>query len=451
MTTAAPAAFPDAALREVLARLAAEWARASARRARVSGEDEGPDEGSEGGEAEEARPERRRRVYVDAFAGAEFAFGAGVGREPGEETRAAAVARALAEGPRAAMVFLDEDPAHLARLDRELEPLAQAGRVRRAHQIADVAPGDILLVEADFREAAEDVLRLADGADVLLWAAPAVARGLPWDVLAPFVGRDGVDVLFRVPAADFEKQARHTTPVADLPAFVKRIVEGCSALLGDPKHAWLAAWRADQREGGPERAMEGALGRFRARFEGAAGDRIVKPASLVAGGAAAHLFLVTADPALALAMNGAVRGAGLTNATPPAEEFAAPPEPEAGREEAAVLDLFPEDLPPPEPPRPQVDPAAVAEAVAARFAGRKVEWREVLLAFTATDLAPDDLRKALAHLKRAGRARYAVLRDEDAAIDFPATPIPPSPKRKKRKAAADEVGLFGPEADDEED
>ncbi|HEX8430314.1 MAG TPA: hypothetical protein VF625_03465, partial [Longimicrobium sp.] len=100
----APLPAPDAALHSVLAGFAGAWARDAARlSARADAGDE-------------------RIVYLDAFAGAEFAFGMG---DPGRggPSRAVAAARAVLEAApeRGRAVLVEEDPALLARLRAELE------------------------------------------------------------------------------------------------------------------------------------------------------------------------------------------------------------------------------------------------------------------------------------------------------------------------------------------
>src|SRR5206468_1677879 len=118
--------------------------------------------------------------------------------------------------------------------------------------------------------------------------------------------------------------SRHNGSLADLPGFARRIVEGCSALLADGKHAWLSAWRTDAREG-TAAALAGVLERFRLLLERAAGDRTVKPIALeAADGARTWCFLVAPD---AVEVEVAVEPA-VDVEIPPPEPEPAPHEPE---------------------------------------------------------------------------------------------------------------------------
>jgi len=553
--TAAIPPFPEAALRAVLAGTVAAWARS--------------------GDASSAEDEPRRS-YVDAFAGAEFQFGTGVARDTGDETRAIAAIRAVDE--RVTAVLVEEDPAHLQRLYTELEDVAGGERLRATRDLASLAPGEVSLAEAPFAAMAAEVARFAAGGRAFVLLAPPAARALPWDALRPLAALPGATLLIRFPHSDFEKQSRHNSPVADLPGFVKRIVEGCSALLGDAKHAWLPAWRAAAASGGVAAGMRDSLARFEHLLKDTAGGRIVKPMLLeAADGACAYLFLVTADASVAMAANAAVRAARLkdraaaadpvlaapepapppTTASPataastdeastdaPPSPSAAPPstsadaaepaptpkrkgrapkrqsaeaapasaatEPHADASVAAespadapaaaepvadapvtaeppavtpadaesvpapvvaptpprarapvaprpapvaeALDLFPEERPEQEIlslHRP--DTSAIASSIEDRFRGRTVTWEEVLRAFAATDVTPDELKKALALLRRGGRAVYKALKGNGDEIDFPAAPAAePKPKsRPKPRKKPEDAGLFGTDAEEE--
>jgi hypothetical protein len=343
--TPPPAAFPESALRAVLAGCVGAWARSASRPTAEGGGD------------------TPRLLYVDAFAGAELQFGTGVSRAGDEETRAAAAVRALAEADGAATVhavFVEEDPAHLQRIYADLESVAGGERLRATRDFAILEPGEATLVESDFRGPAAEIGRFAIGARALLLMAPPAARKLPWEVLRPFVTAPNADVLIRVPHADFEKQSRHTGTLADLPGFARTIVEGASAMLDDAKHAWLLAWRTAARGGIPA-AMDDVLGRFARLLESAAPGRIVKPATLQSGGAATYLFLVTSDPELALAFDEA---ASAVSSRPPAKSgpkaaaTAKQPKAKGGRSKATKPIAEPET--PAEIPTPPADPAPVA-------------------------------------------------------------------------------------------
>jgi hypothetical protein len=320
MTPSPP--FPEAALRALLVSRVAAWGAA--------------DGASAGGET--------RRVYVDAFAGAELQFGSGVAREAPEPTRAATVLEALDDAcaetaPRA--LFVEEDPAHLQRIYAELEDVA-GERLRATRDYASLAPGEASLVEAPFAAVAEEVARWIGNARAFVFLAPATARALPWTALRPLLALPDASLLVRFPHTDFEKQSRHVGPVADLPGFARRIVEGCSAFLGDERHAWLPAWRAAAPDG-LSPALAGVLDRFAALLRSAAGARAVQPIEFAAAdGARTWLFLVTADAAAAEVAEDAVIAE--TTADVRVAEMAAKPTVDA---QSAEIDAPPVSAPQP--------------------------------------------------------------------------------------------------------
>ncbi len=418
MKPAPPA--PDAALHPVLAAFAGAWARDAAR----APED---DAGA-------------RIVYVDAYAGAEYSFAVG---DPGRQgpSRAVAAVRAVLDAAPglASAVLVEEDPALLARFRGELEGLGWGDRVRDA---ADPAPGEVGLVEADFRNVADVLLAFPESARALLWMAPPSARRLPWTLIEAVLGDPGIDLLLRFPHADFEKQGKFSGPLADLPPFARRIVEGCSSLLGDARHEWVFGWRAAEREGGAGRALEGVLERFRARLEKAAEGRVLKGARVASGedAVAAHLFLVSSEPDAALALNAAVQGAGLEDRA--ASVLLPPPPGPAETPPAQVLDLFGALEPAPEPSR-RTDPAAAAELLAGRHRGQALALREVLAGLTDSDLTPDEVRGALALLKREGRAVYRSLAQPEAVVTFPEEALVRQPRTRGRRQVPGAGDLFG--------
>jgi hypothetical protein len=525
--TAATSPFPEAVLRGLLAAAVAAWAR---------------EPGGDGQSAEGAP----RRLYVDAFAGAELQFGTGVLREPTEPTRAQAAVRAIdgacaghASCPVA--LFVEEDPAHLQRIYGELEDAVGGERLRATRDFASLAAGEASLVEASFASVAGEVARFAAGGRAFVWLAPATARALPWTAVEPLLAIRDATLLIRFPHADFEKQSRHVGALADLPGFARRIVEGCSSLLADGKHAWLSAWRTEARNG--TAALPGVLERFRALLAGAAGERMVKPIELQsADDARTWCFLVTSDTAVALAVGGDSAAEGdaavqadsgavgeivtqespspepkpaarrrttgrrsaavsepaqaeepsdavaadaepVVNAThqeiappepPPepvlaepvvvepvvpaeavvvaapvvAEPIAAPivpepvvPEPVVEQPAAEVLDLFPDDVAAPTaaPARPEV---ALAAEVEARFGSRTATWGDVAASFAPSGATVEDLKAALRHLRRGGRAIYTALRVEADEIVFPPDPVAPAKTNRRTKTPADD-GLFG--------
>jgi hypothetical protein len=411
--TAAIPPFPEAALRAVLAAAVAAWQRS--------------------GEPASAGDEPRR-WYVDAFAGAEFQFGTGVLRDTADPARATAAVRAL--GDRAMAVLVEEDPAHLQRLYAELEDAAGGERLRATRDLASLAAGEVSLVEAPFAAVAAEVARAVAGGAAFVFLAPPAARALPWEALRPLAALPDATLLVRLPFSDFEKQSRYDTPVADLPGFAKRIVEGCSAMLGDPRHAWLPAWRAAaMRSGGPAAAMDGVLERFGALLTDTAAGRIVKPVVMeMEDGAKAWLFLVTPDPAVAMAVERGNGPAASEDAAPspepepvpaPVDEAASPPITEAappaakkpGRGAAKPVLTEEPASPPPEPAPPAAEPSVEVPAAPRPLA-------------VPLDLFPEDL----------GPPDEVIL------------PLPPDPARprqkgpaKPRRKKAPDTGWFGEE------
>jgi hypothetical protein len=110
---------------------------------------------------------------------------------------------------------------------------------------------------------------------------------------------------------------------------------------------------------------------------------------------------------------------------------------------AEWLDLFPDQLALAEPEYVLPDPAVLAAAVEARFAGSTAQWREILRAFAATDATPSELKAALAVLRRGGRATFKALKTDDDVVDFPAEPVVRDKPKRARKAAKDDGGFFG--------
>ena len=417
----APPPSLDAALHPVLAAFAGAWARDAARAMARDEEDEGP----------------RRIVYLDAFAGAEYVFGVG---DPGRQgpSRAVAGVRAVLEAApeHARAVLVEEDPGLLARLRAELEAAGWGGRIHATDDPSGLGPGEIALVEADFRNVADVLLALPEPTRALLWMAPPSARRLPWPLLEAVLGDAGTDLLLRFPHTDYEKQGKFSGPLADLPPFAKRIVEGCSALLGDARHEWVFAWRAAEREGEAGRALEGVVERFRTRLERAAEGRVLKGARVAPAedASAAHLFLVASEPAAALALNAAVQGAGLADRAaavllPPSTE---PPDP------PPALDLFGAADAAPEPTR-RPDPAAAAVLLAERHRGQSISFRDVLAGLTDSDLTPDEVRGALGVLRKEGRAVYRSLAHPDAVVIFPEEPVV---RAQRRRRQSEEPDLF---------
>ncbi|HEY7770216.1 hypothetical protein [Longimicrobium sp.] len=407
---------------------AGRWARAQVRRA----------------EAEGAAVEPSPAWFVDAFAGADLQRAAI--RGAAVEAGAIASVRAMADTVDGIRVVLaDEDPGLLARLEDELERMGMAGRVRRTRDVASIAPGEIGLVESSFVALAAGLADAMGDSAALVRLAPLSARALPWTALRPIASRAETELLLRFPAEDFHKQARVSGPIADFPPNIRRLVEGCSALLGDGRHVWLAAWRDAVRRAGADAAVDDVVDRYRELIVGAGEGRIVRAQRLGSGAEAIHLLLATSSPAHVLELNGAIADGG-ADPLPPASPAADPePEPEPEVVEPPIaLDLFPVPPPPVEPKPRGPDLRAVADDLHARHCGSLVTYPDLLATLSDSGLTPEQVQEALAILKRAGRAAYRSLDAADAEIDFLLEPAAPPPPRKKkpRKAAPGELGLF---------
>jgi len=459
---------------------AGRWARSVAR-ARPRGEGDAPS----------------AAWLVDAFAGADLQRAAlrGAAVSPPALAFVRAADEALGGGAR--IVLVEEDPGLLARLEDELRGAGAGGRLRRAGDPVEVAPGEIALIEAPLASVAH---RLADAigeAPALARLAPLGARTMPWIALEPLALLPAADLLIRVPREDLAKVGSFSGPLADFPPHLRRVAEGCSAMFADPRHAWLLAWRDAARAGGEETALAGAADRLRTMLSDAGEERMNRSARLEAGGGAVHLLLSTPRAEHALELNGAISDGG---ASPPASaspraarapaartsasvpsapspagaassadppRSAAPASPDAASTGEAppadpaasvsieadppadVLDLFP--LPPAPEPQPRgPDPRAVADGLHAENAGRRVPFRDLLAGLADTGLAPEQVRTALGILKRAGRASFRSLDAEGAEVEFrpePSVSAASSPQstpkpRKPRREAPGLLGLF---------
>lgn len=529
---------------------------------------------------EEDAPESAAAWYVDGFAGADLQRAA----LRGTTAQAVAIAAVQALDTATRIVLIDEDPGLISRLRQELDRIGAGERVHVAADPVATEPGRIALVEAPFAGVATRLASAIGDEPALVRLAPLTARTLPWAALEPIAELAGTDVLLRVPLEDFAKQAHFTGPLADLPPNLRRLVEGCSALLADPRHGWVPAWRTAQRAGGADAALAAVLERMQALLAGVDEDRSTRVLPVAGRTGAVHLLLSTANAAhlseLELALDTALadsaptpkRRAGRKSAAPeppaiqpaaakpqaaktpvkpavaeptvaetpiaeqpaaepsaletvvaeppvaeppaaeppvaepapvvddpelpatgpdaaepptaepdvpavepaaepPAAEAAAEPpaseaaasepaaakpkpraakraaapavEPPAPRapDEPAALDLFALS-PEPEPARRGPDPGALADQLHARHVGTKVPVPELLSSGTDGDVAPEQVRAALAVLKRTGRAAYGFL-EADAEVEFLAEARVSAPRpRKTRTPSPDLLGLF---------
>lgn len=288
--------------------------------------------------------------FVDGFAGADLQRAAM--RSATVHPAAAAAIQALPETAR--IVLVEEDPGLISRLCEALDEIGAVERIRVTADPAATGPGEIALIEAPFARVAASLAAGIGDVPALVRLAPLAARSLPWSALQPIVQLPAADVLLRAPLEDFARQARFTGPLADLPPHIRRVVEGCSALLDDPRHGWIAAWREAQRSGGMDAATSAMIGRMQALLEGVDEERTTRVLPVEGEGGTVHLLLATpyaehAEELAAAVSDGAAARPKRSTArkspeptAPPADEPATAAEPPAApaEEPAEVLELF---------------------------------------------------------------------------------------------------------------
>ncbi len=308
------------------------------------------------------------------------------------------------------LVLVEEDPVHADRL-----------RSAFAGDAAQISIPAVVVIERPFAEASAELAESLDpGAPVLVYLDPPSARALPLTALLPWLRRPATDVWIRVPVAELHRQAPYDRfPIADLPPYARRIVEGWSALLGDPRREWLARWRAAAADADYAAAEAAVVGAFETRLRTAAPNRTVRRLSVCAPTPSAeslHLFVATDDPVRALELNRAVRVARQAGVLPWPERSCT----YVREERIGVLDLFAAAaVDAPERVR-RVDLRRLAEDIAAAAAGRTTTVRELLHPFAEAELLlVEDVRRALGLLKRERRVRYRSLA-ADAELRFAA-------------------------------
>jgi hypothetical protein len=353
-------------------------------------------------------------VYVDGFAGDDL-------RRGGAETDGRAlhtlrtVERALAarRGATLAAVLVEEDPAVAQRLADAL----RAGGVD-VH-LAD-APPDALeagarwVVRGAFRDHAGALAGLGDAAAVLAVLMPGAAGQMPVAPAAPLLAAATADVLVRVPTTDFVRLGETSGPVADLPPHLRRTLDGCAGLLGTAAGAWLPALRSSADPTG--------FGRDRCRASLAlAGGRDAKP-TLVrdAEGDEASLVLLATRGRHDLALNDAIRASGAVRVSRDADDPARP----------TARDLFGEPV---ASAKDGFDVGTLTRRLGDAFRGRIVTAGEVVAEAAVAGAGWDDLRSALARLRRDGALRLPAVWDEDTRAEFPRVREPP--RRAPRPAS----------------
>lgn len=381
--------------------------------------------------------------FVDAFAGADLQRAALGGRSV--QPAAVAAIRAMADQAMAMRILLvEEDPGLVARLREALDGIGVGERVRAVSDPATIAPGEIGLLEAAFPAVAPALMAIVKDEPLLVRLAPLAARALPWRSVEPFAALASADLLIRVPEEDFRKQARFSGPLADYPPHLRRVVEGCSAFMGDDRNGWLVAWRAAERAGGVNAALAAMAERLRLQLASAGeGGRLVRTQLLEADKESVHVLLSSSRPEHPLELNGAIGEAGGEVALTVGFRAEAEEEPESAPEPSPVLELFPVAAPVPEPRPRGPDPKAIADDLHARHRGALVLFRDLLSSLAESGLTTEQVRAALAHLRRESRVRYRGLDAPDAEVDFLLEPAPPPPRVKRpKRALPEELGLF---------
>lgn len=289
----------------------------------------------------------------------------------------------------------------------------------------------------------------APGAATLAVLAPPSAAHLPWALSEQFADDPTLDLLVVPPVHEPHRQARYRDlPVADLPPPARRAVQGCSAFLGDLRHAWLGAWRRTEAAAGAVSAEAGFADAYAARLlERSPGAEIVHALRLEAAGGdvpdstALHLVQRAAGPEVVLALNEAIRAVGLRDVAVWSGGRAAPRR-AAPAAAAEPLDLFAtqsEGCTSLASGDGVVDVSAVADLLVAAFRTRTVAWGEMLRWAAETDLTLPELRRALGAARGRGAAVYGPLRAPESTIRFPAQPVPRGPTRR---SAAEGLALF---------
>lgn len=339
-----------------------------------------------------------------------------------------ALARVAALPRRAEAILVEEDPAHVVRIREALVRLDRA---------------NVTVVESDLAGAAPALVeRLAGVEHTLVHLHPRAPGTLPLDVVRILAAPPGVDLWIRFPHEDLQKLVHFRGgTLADLPPYARRIVDGYSRLLDDLRQGWAAEWRRLAMAAHPAAPEQMVVERYRDKLLGVGSGQVLKLAVLgLEEGASLYLFCMTGDPMRALALNGVLQELALDEQVHwPAERFRGPrvaPPPVA-----ETLDFF-SGVRPTASTRPEreLDENALAGTLGSHFRGRTVSLADVARELLATDVLPDDIRRALRLLRRDGRALYRSLKSADAEIAFPAVPL--IPRSRARSATPDILELL---------
>jgi hypothetical protein len=390
-------------IRELLRRHALEWARLSSPGA-APREPGGPLD----------------VLLVDPFAGNDYPAAAPLGLDV-----AALLGRRGAAGS-GRVLLQDADPVKLEWLRARAAEAEGAGQG---------------LVEVGEEEGTAGSTAAGRAAEALVVLDPPAAGHVPLEALTAWADTPGTELLLRFPAADLRRLARQWVgTLADLTPYGKRLVEGLSSLLGDPRREWVLSWRGRLEVGGAAAAERAVVERLAERLRERAAIRLTE---LKAPGAdePEYLLALSRDPARLLRLNEtmyAARRVGL---------LAWPEEPDTVVRyvESGELALFDGPGAGAASPRDRVvDTAALAHSLARRFAGGTVSLDRVLHSLLDTDLFLADVRRALAELRRDGRVLYRSLAAGSAELAFPrpgARLRGRAPARRRPRAAGDDLSL----------
>jgi three-Cys-motif partner protein len=337
--------------------------------------------------------------------------------------------RVSALPPRASVILVEEDPTGVARLREALRPPEH---------------GAISIVEADLAGAVASIAeRAADAGHGLVQLQPSAPGKLPLEAIRTLAAVPVMDFWIRFPQEDLHRLARFRGgTLADLPPYARRIVDGYSRMLDDPRHSWAAEWWRLGPNSPPDVGERLVAERFRDVLQRAVRGRAVKPVSLkFPTGEALYLFCITGEPERALALNIVLDELGLDElASWDSGRFRHPHS--APVPAAETLDFFSDGRLVPDSPGRELDQVALADTLARRYASRTATLREIMRDLLLTDVLPEDVRRTLRLLRRSGHALFRSLKAADVEVRFPSEPLPPA--GRERRATWDVLELLPP-------
>jgi hypothetical protein len=342
-------------------------------------------------------------LLVDAFAGA--AHGEPEGRPLPLRAREAGAAA----GRAARVLLLDEDPVRVEWL-RQMAAEAPGGE-------PGGTPGEVAVAEGGLPELAAMLPAAGAAESVVLLDAPS-ARSLPLDAVLA-LAQGGAELIVRLPVVELRRLQRfRALPLADLPPYARRIVDGWSGMAGARRPDWFLGWHGALRREGEEAAERAVADAYAAALRERLGGRVVRRLEVVRCEEEPpdHLVHLASSGEQPLTMNRVLhglRGEGVL------------PWPAAGDglvryQDPGVLELFAGAAPGGAARIRAVDTTALAHRLALEHAGRTVGYDRVLGGLAESDLFLDDVRAALLALRREGRARFRTPLRPATAVAFAA-------------------------------